>query len=257
MPLKMLSNAPAVDREVRRARCRPAIQALPAGVERRVRSSRCPCPPSSGRVDQRRARPEFSFVTNASLPSGERVEARPAWSESRRAGPARHVRVAGRVERQAAAGVEARRRPDTWSRPAPNRRRSAWSRTRRRRRSRVVSNAPAWSGNRPSWSNPMTKALPAGVDRDALAVVHLRAAEERRVDERRAGGVQLGDEGVVRAAADARRTRPAVVGKSRDSVSPVDVRVAAAVDRDAARRRRCRTAEERRVDQRRARRRSA
>ena len=48
---------------------------------------------------------------------------------------------------------------------------------------------------------PSTYALPPPSTVDPLAVVDGGAAEEGRVDERRAGGVQLGHEHVVLAAA--------------------------------------------------------
>ena len=80
---------------------------------------------------------------------------------------------------------------------------------------------------------PQRVGVPAGVDGDPFAVVDRGAAEERRVGQRRTGGVQLGDEDVVRT--PQRATRSAGGGREvgRQGLAG-DVRVAGRVDGDAA-----------------------
>ena len=61
----------------------------------------------------------------------------------------------------------------------------------------VVSKAPAVVGKFERAGLAGHVGVAGRVDRDAQAIVDIEPAEERRVDERRTGRVQLGDEGVV------------------------------------------------------------
>ena len=97
------------------------------------------------------------------------------------------------------------------------------------------------------------------VDGDGQAVVDVESAEERRVDQRRASGVQLGNEGVVlidaaaRAGIDIERAIERAAGRreTRGLGLAGDVDVAGGVDGDRAAPVEIAPADERRVDERR------